>query len=247
MTCKNCDHSTEGNFCIHCGQSTKVDRINLHNFLSEISSSVFQINKGLFYSMKELFVRPGHSIREYLSGKRKNHFKPIAYAFTLSTIYFLLSQFLESGTFMNDAIEGFLNSSSTTPEGDTHELAILNWFAKNYAYTVLMLLPLFSLASYLAFLRSGYNYLEHFVLNAYITGQQAIIYSFAAILSLIINNHDLLASSSLYISIAYTVFVFWQFFSKQSRIAIVLRSILTYALYLIMLMLVLFTIFFALK
>jgi hypothetical protein len=86
MNCKNCSQIINGNFCTHCGQSTKVDRINLSNFLSELSEGIFQINKGLFYSVKELFLRPEYNIRAYLNGKIKNHFKPIAYVFILSTV-----------------------------------------------------------------------------------------------------------------------------------------------------------------
>ncbi len=37
---------------------------------------------------------------------------------------------------------------------------------------------IFSLASYLAFIRSGYNLIEHLVLNFFISGQQFLIYAF---------------------------------------------------------------------
>ena len=77
MNCKNCDKIVDGNFCAHCGQNIKVDKLNLPNFLTEVSDSVFQLNGGLFYTIKELFVRPGHTIREFLIGRRKGHFKPI--------------------------------------------------------------------------------------------------------------------------------------------------------------------------
>lgn len=244
MNCKNCDEVVNGNFCTHCGQSTKVDKVNLPNFLRELSDSVFQINKGFFYTLKALFIRPGHSIREYLNGKRKNHFKPIAYALTLSTIYFLLSQFTGSKTFLNDAITGWSEGMSDS-KIETSELATFNWFAKNYAYTVLMLLPLYALASYLSFIEAGFNYLEHCVLNAYITGQQAIFYSLSSILSLITEGNDFLASIGIWLSIFYTFFVFGQFFSEQSRMAVGLRLLLTYALYLIMLLLIIFIIFIA--
>ncbi|MCB0631023.1 MAG: DUF3667 domain-containing protein, partial [Lewinella sp.] len=66
MNCKNCNQTAGGNFCAHCGQSTKVDKINLPNFLRELSEGVFQINRGFFFTLKELFVRPGYSIRAYL-------------------------------------------------------------------------------------------------------------------------------------------------------------------------------------
>lgn len=245
MNCKNCNQSVDGKFCANCGQSISVDKINLANFLRELSESIFQVNKGFFYTLKVLFIKPGHSIREYLYGKRKSHFKPIAYAFTLSTIYFLLAKFIGSETFINDSISGWATYSNEADLSKTEakQLAVFGWFAKNYAYTILLLLPVYSLASYLAFFKSGFNYLEHFVLNAYIIGQQAILYSLSAILSIITNQADFLATVSLFISILYAFFVFSQFFSKLNRVSIILRSMLTYLLYLIMILLVFFIVF----
>jgi len=234
MNCKNCNQSLNSNFCAHCGQSAKVSRINFTSFASELSGSIFQINRGLFYTIKELFVRPGHSIREYLEGKRKNHFKPIAYAFTLSTIYFLLSRLFESPTFINDAMEGFAIGVSDTGEG-AHGLKIIEWFAKNYAYTILLLLPMYALASFIAFREAGWNYLEHCVLNAYIIGQQAIIYSIYALGGVAIDDYDVLVNLTLLISGIYTFTTFWQFFDKPSRLGVMLRTILTYFLSLIFL------------
>lgn len=232
MNCKNCNQKVDGKFCTHCGQKTSIERINLSNFLKELSSSVFQINKGLFYTLKELFVRPGHSIRDYLSGKRKYHFKPIAYAFTLSTIYFLLSQGLEGQTYLDDAFGGFLNYDSKIDES---QLTTFKWLGKNFAYTILICLPFYALASFIAFWGTGFNYLEHIVLNAYIIGQQAIFYALSSILIIITNNHDFWVFITPLISVGYAFFVFWQFFSKPSRLSIIFRSILTYLLFSIML------------
>jgi hypothetical protein len=244
MNCKNCNQIATENFCANCGQSTKIDKINFPNFLKEFSDGVFQINKGFFYSMKMLFLSPGKSIQGYLDGKRKNHFKPIAYVFTLSTIYFLLAKFLGSETFFNDAMTGYANGANGvngSEEEGTH-LVIINWFAEHYAYTTLMLLPLFSLATSVAFLGSKTNYLEHFVLNAYIAGQQAIIYIIGATLSLIINT-DIIATLTLFVSMTYAFFVFWQFFSHKSRISVILRFIFVYLLYLLFILIVLFLTF----
>ncbi len=242
MHCKNCNQLVKENFCGQCGQSIKVSKINLPNFLGELTDNVFQINKGLFYTMKALFVSPGQTIKDYLSGKRKHHFKPIAYVFTLSTIYFLLSQLVHIETFIHDFVRGYMNAPDLSTV-ESEKITTLIWFTKNYAYTMLLLLPLNALASYLAFFGSGINYLEHFVLNAYITGQQSIIYASIAILSLLIPDDDLLSSISLCVSICYTFCVFWQFFSNQKKVAVVLRSVLTYILFILMVSLTLFMIF----
>lgn len=222
----------EGNFCSNCGQRTTVDKITLSNFIKEATNSIFQIDRGFFHTMLALFTQPGESIKAYLTGKRKYHFKPIAYVLTLSTIYFLISQSLEQATFINDAVAGFASGASDTKRG-TEYIPLLEWFAKNYAYTILMLLPIAALASYLSFLKAGYNYLEHFVLNTYLAGQLAIIYIVFTLLSLSGIHEDILVSIMLFASVTYTFWVFGQFFDTYSRIGVLLRSILTYVLYLL--------------
>lgn len=227
-----------GNFCTHCGQKSTVGKITLSNFIKELTDTVFQVDRGLFYSMKELFVNPGDSIREYLNGKRKSHFKPIAYVFTLSTIYFLLSQLLENGTFVNDFIEGFI-AYEDTPGSASNEMSTFNWFTKNYAYTMLLLLPLNALASFIAFRGTGFNYLEHFVLNAYVMGQHAIFYSIASLLCLISFNYINLSDVAIFVSIVYSGFVYYQFFNKLNRGVFFFRFILMYIIYLIVITIIL--------
>ena len=231
MNCKNCGHRVDEKFCNHCGQNSKVDRINFPNFLNEVSESVFQINKGLFYTLKELFVRPGNTLKEFINGKRKNHFKPIAYVLTLSTVYFLITQVTNQNTWMDDAVSGWMNGVTGSNSG-VEISKIITWFSKNYAYSTLLLLPVFSVASYLSFLKFGKNYLEHIVINSYITGQQAIFYALFAIGGTVIES-DAIEVFSFLVSILYTFRVFWQFFLEGNRTVNILRSIMTYMLYLI--------------
>lgn len=243
MNCKNCNEEVKGKFCSNCGQSVTISRINYTNFLKDLSEGVFQINKGFFYTLKALFTQPGKSIQAYLQGKRKYYFKPIAYALLLSTFYFLLSKIIGTETFIGDFLNGFALADDET-ETATRQVKVITWFADNYAYTILMLLPLYSLASYLTFKKTDYNYLEHFVLNTYITGQQAIIYSITAIFAIWVDNEDVIAMLTLSLSFGYAFWVFWQFFSTYNRFGLVLRFILTYILSLMMMIGILILVFF---
>ena len=112
MNCRNCGHTVDGKFCSNCGQNSKVGRINLPAVLNEFSESIFQINKGFFYTLRELCIRPGESLKEFLNGKRKNHFKPIAYLLTLSTLYFLITQATNQNTWIEDLITGWMNGAT---------------------------------------------------------------------------------------------------------------------------------------
>lgn len=231
MKCKNCENIVDGKFCSLCGQNSNVRRIDIANFINEVSASVFQLDKGFFYTLKELFQRPGKSINEYLNGKRKNHFKPIAYLLTLSTLYFLITQISNQNTWVDDLITGWMNGAAGE-DSQVEIPKIAKWFAKNYAYSTLILLPVFSLASYLSFLKFDKNYLEHVVINSYITGHQAIIYFFFAIAGTFIES-DVIETFPLLLAVPYNIWVFGQLFMNGNRTMNLLRMIMTYILYLI--------------
>jgi len=231
MICKNCKNKVEGKFCSNCGQSSKVRRIDLSNFVSEVSESVFQINKGFFYTLRELSVRPGGTIDDYLIGKRKNHFKPIAYVLALSTVYFLLTKITGQSTWVDDVVTGWVNGANGQ-KTDFDLPKATKWFAKNYAYATLILLPVFSLASYLAFFKSDKNYLEHIVANSYITGHQAIIYAVFATAGFFIES-EIFEFLPVVVACSYTLWVYNALFGKGRLIGNLLRTVLTYLLYLI--------------
>lgn len=231
MNCKNCGETVQDQYCGHCGQNSNVDQITLSSLLHELSESVFQINRGFLYTVKELLKRPGNSIDEYLNGRRKRYYKPIAYVLTLSTLYFLVTQITGQNTWMDDLVSGFSKGAYEAGNG-TEIPPVLNWFAKNFAFTTLLLLPVFSLASFLSFRGWGRNYLEHFVINSYITGQQAIFYALVALINTFVSS-EMMESFPFLIAFSYAGWVFWQFFKEGNRVVNLLRSILTYVLYLI--------------
>jgi len=219
MKCKNCEHSVTGNFCFNCGQKTTVQRINFEYLVNEFSDSVLQINRGLLFTIKELFTNPGHSIRQYLEGKRKPHVKPLAYILLLSTIYVLVSQFFDESTVLGGNLRGFMKGfAESTDQADgepTIGRQFITWLSNNYAIASLLFLPLFSFVSYSVFKRFEYNYWEHIVLNAFITGQQTLIYTVLVILNGLITPSGAMESISLLLSNLFLFWTFSQFFKGE--------------------------------
>lgn len=243
MNCKNCEKKISGNFCSHCGQKSSIEKITLSSFLEELSESVFQLNKGFFYTVKMLFLNPGNSIRAFLKGKRKPHFKPISYALTLSTVYYILSKFLDCKTWMNNFIESFANGAKSSSV-DNEVLYLFTWLSNNFAYTTLISIPIFSLASYLLFIKEKFNYLEHIVINAYIIGQQAIIYSLFLFVTSFTNNL-FFESLSFFGCVGYNFWVYWQIFNTGNRILNVLRTTMVYFINFILFFIISFILAFA--
>lgn len=141
MNCKNCQKPITANYCPNCGQKADVSRVNFQYVAKELTEGVFQLEYGLFYTIRELFIRPGATIRSFLAGQRKRYFKPIAFTLLLSTLYVLISEFAEVDTFLTEAMNGIAAGLSDNNSEATLAVSLIQWLAKNHAATTLLLLP----------------------------------------------------------------------------------------------------------
>jgi len=231
MICKNCNHKFEGQFCSYCGQNSKVQKIDFKYLTHEFSNSILQVNNGFLYTIKELFVRPGHTIREFLAGKRVRHFKPLAFVLVTSTIYVLTSYITNSKTVLGDFISGLSEGFDSQSQTLAFFHNTLLWFENNYAYSTLFTLLFFSFASFIVYRKSGYNYFEHIILNLYLTGQQTVIFLLLNSFYLVLNPENFFMQLIILLSsICYTFWVFIQFFQNRKRVENILRVILIYGL-----------------
>jgi len=241
MICKNCENNFEGKFCNNCGQKSNTKRVNFNYLINEISTSFFQVNHGIFFTIKELTLRPGKSIKDFLNGKQKQHFKPLAFVLLTSTIYIVIAYLFGEKTYLGALFSGL--SDGIAANSETKELLefqnVLNWLSNNFTYLTLLLLPLFSLASYLFFIKEKYNYFEHLILNFYIKGQQTVIYIVFYLLFMLFKielDHPL----GFFIIILPFLYVFWtfiQFFNKKT-LSTILLTIFTYILFYIFILII---------
>ena len=93
ISCKNCGNSSSNNFCENCGQRTSINRVTFKETFSDLKDYTFSINAPFFKTLELLFVNPGKVLREYLNGRRKSYYKPVAF-FLLVTLFYLLCKFL---------------------------------------------------------------------------------------------------------------------------------------------------------
>lgn len=89
--CKNCNEQLEWHFCGNCGQSAETHKMNVHFLWHDIQHGLLHFDKGILYTSKQLFTRPGIAIKEFIEGKRINHFKPISLIIVLATVYGLFT------------------------------------------------------------------------------------------------------------------------------------------------------------
>lgn len=234
ITCKNCDTQFEGKFCCNCGQAASTKRLDIKSVWHDIQHGLLHIDKGVFYTLIQLFTRPGHSIREYLEGKRIKHFKPLSLVIILATIYALLNHYLHI-----DLVEDNKNTISfkifglgvdfQITQGQNKPLVaeIKDYIETHFALFQLLFLPFFAGASMLAFRKKGYNYIEHLVINAFLRGQALIFgmlllpFVYFGIISSELNYNILLL-----LQISSIIWAFIQLFNADTKAWVVKRSLL---------------------
>lgn len=171
--CKNCGAPVESRFCSDCGQPASTHRISPHFLWHDIQHGILHVDKGILFTAKELFTRPGHSIREFLQGKRVKHFKPISLVIILAGIYGFLSHY-----FHIDLLSNNIKISGSGEQFDKMKKIISSsseWLSSHYSIFSLLQIPVLAIGTWLFFKRAGYNFIEHIVIHSFLTGQRLII------------------------------------------------------------------------
>lgn len=225
--CKNCGASVQSNYCSNCGQSTETGRINFHYLSHEIQHSILHVDRGIFYTIKELLRRPGDTIKNYLNGKRVNYFKPFAFVVIMGTIYGLTAHFF------NAYPESDMMPNDVDTEISEYYKTIIEWMYGHYSLVMLALTPIAALSSYLVFRKREYNYFEHLIIYSYIVGIQIFMllvgyifyYSFSSIWTI---------ATTSFFGYCYNIWVLTQVFSKTFWLKTMMQAIFSIFLALVL-------------
>ena len=230
INCLNCGHQFEGKFCSQCGQKSATHRFTMHEWLHEIPHSIFHVDSGFFYTAKALFTRPGEAIREYLSGKRKLLFSPFLYLLVMCGIFVAVGLLLPHAEVQVKEVKTLSDS--------------LEYLQSHYykPMIVAMILPV-AIGSFFAYLKSGFNFAEHLVLNMFLIGHMVIVDIQTAFLKSATSDAKLNALIGLLdfgMKYLFWFWTYWQFFKPKTK----LRGLLQFLAAIIIFFVVYFSITF---
>lgn len=103
--CASCGTQFQGNFCPRCGQSAKIGRFSFKKALLLFLDVWGLGNRGMFRSIRDLLLRPGYMIRDYISGMQSAYFPPFKMFFLLTALALVIEH-------------GFGLSETEAPEND---------------------------------------------------------------------------------------------------------------------------------
>ena len=156
--CLNCGHEITNRFCAMCGQKADTHRITVKHFvLHDLLHGVFHIDKGILFTIKEAFTRPGKAAMDYINGKRISYYNVFYLILLLIGLNLLVQHYIVS----LDTKKSIVKTS-----GDGRQL--FEFFRNNIKYIILSFIPLFAFNGWMVFRRLKLNFAEHHILAGFV-------------------------------------------------------------------------------
>jgi hypothetical protein len=181
--CSTCGTHFDGNYCPRCGQSSRIGRYSFKNAFLLFLDVWGLGNRGMFRTIRDLILRPGYMIRDYLRGMQMAYFPPFKLFFLLIALGLLVdtgmnikrenriekaqTEIITKG--LSKAINqtDSINSNSTEKHQDTAVItkqaaketidisnAAYEWTIKHLSFVTIIFLLLFSLPLFFFFRKS---------------------------------------------------------------------------------------------
>ncbi|MFK8102750.1 MAG: DUF3667 domain-containing protein [Saprospiraceae bacterium] len=200
-----------------------LERITLKKIFGDILD-LFNIEKGLLYTVKVLTVQPGQAIKTYLFEDRKKMVKPFRYLILTTAIMAFLtinyigvenSQFrkgIEMG-FENRELEEQKQNPAKTARFEQMIKTIEVAYAKYFNLFIMFSIPIYAMCFAWFLKKPKLNYAEHLILASYLIAQQSVI----SILIKPVEKYNFELGTSLYtlIAIAYMFYLYQRFFGYK--------------------------------
>lgn len=226
--CPACGARLATDFCGNCGQEAR-ERLTIGLVLRNVASTVFGLNRGLLYTFLSLSRSPGRVVSDYVAGATVSYTNPVSYLLLCASITALL--FTSFGG-IEDFIRGFNAGYSGGAAATTGDA--VRRVAAHASIILAFVVPVAALASHTVFSRSGHNFAEHLVFNAYVIAQTLLLATGLDLLARMLAGPELLAGAAApavmgLVTLAYYACAAIPFFGEE-RIPGLLRSAGTIAL-----------------
>jgi len=177
-----------------------LKRIDGRYILQEIGD-FFLANKGMVYTIKNVLIKPGESVRQFISEDRYRFVKPITFLFITSVLYALVSNQFDTDKYFQISVE------------DSKVSLFLNRIFENFGYLNLLIGIFVALWAKILFKKADYNLYEIYILFCFVFGIVMLFHSVTAIIQEV-THLKFYAIGTLYITWAIG-----QFFDKKKVVS----------------------------
>lgn len=202
-------------FCSNCKQNIKPKRIDGHYILHEIEH-VLHFDRGILYTIRELLVRPGENIRNFISENRSRLVKPVIFIIVTSIIYTLVNHFFHIE-------QSYIQFDAEGPQSN----AINDWVQGHYGYSNIIMGGFISFWLKIFFKKYDYNFFEILILICFILGMEMLMFSVFAVFEGITQYHLMPIAAG--VVVIYFSWAVGQFFDK-AKLGSYLKALVSYIL-----------------
>lgn len=217
--CKNCGADSDGKYCKNCGQETEIRRLEVKTIFHDVTHGILHWENSILRTFRYLLLKPGGTVREYISGLRKSYVKPFSYFIFIQTVFVIIFHRMGEKYFA-------FASYSVQDTGDNPVKAEqLQHMMNNYLNYFNYFMPVFLAFYFFLFFRkkSGINYAESLAASFYWVGTTLVFSILLMILSLI----DVrIWSAGVFINSIFLIFAIIKF-TEHKNIKGFLKSLLT--------------------
>jgi len=228
LTKSNDNFLNESMSCNVCYRQIKRERLTLKFLFNDMLKNMFNLERGLLFTILELFKNPEVVINDFVQGERYRYMNPFRFLIVYASLYALVV------SVFGFSIEGMIEMQEENPLN----LSVLKEYSN---LMILANVPIVAIGSWLAFRPAKLNYAEHLVVNAYANSFMTIIsIPLDIFFSAFLPGFDAyweMVSSPLLLLVIFYVYVRTL---STSIIKGILRTLLTY-LYVILISIIVFT------
>lgn len=181
--------------------------------------NVILLDKGFFYTFKQLVVAPGETIRSYLGTGRERFTGPVRYYLIAITLYYFVFLNLTHTDYFDQQLR-----MSDNDLGEEYSFMMETFFLKQLKIWSAFAVFFISGVSYFLFRRLGLNYIEHVVINLYISAQTHFFIFFLLPVNLLTNADFFLYLEPVISLVFYTYVVYYLF--RENLVSSVWKSLL---------------------
>ncbi len=203
--CTFCNSELLSDYCSTCGRPQSVKRINGKYILSEIGH-VVNFEKGILFTVKELLIRPGSSIHDFIHTDRNRLVKPVLFVIVCSLIYTVLQQWLKFE-------DGYVGFSFKEVQGIEK---VFLWISSHYGYSNFFMAFFIAFWLKVFFRKYRYNFFEILILLCFLMGVGMLIFAFYGVLDYLTNFK--IIDKGFLIGVLYITWGIGQFFDKKKVI-----------------------------
>ena len=193
-----------------------LDRIDSTYLWNEVRS-VLNFDKGVFYTIREILLRPGLTVKHFLRRDRSQLVRPLVFIILCSLVYTLCQQ-----TFNFE--DGYVGISF---EQEPFVEAVFEWISRHYGYSNILISICMGIWLRLFFSKEGFNFYEILILLCYVVGVGMLFFAVIGIM----NSHiDLkIIDKVFFLGVIYIIWAIANFFG-QRRIMNYLKAVFAYFL-----------------